>query len=351
MKPTAAATLASIDMNLLRVLDVLMQERKVAPAAARLGLSQPAVSNALARLRTALGDELLTRSPQGMQPTAYALSVHATLAPSLAAINASLKTKDTFNPLTAQWSARLAMTDIGEIVFLPPLLAHLQRAAPGLTVSTVQSAPAGLNAAMAEGAIDLALGWLPDVPQGFYQRRLFKQRYVCLMRSGHPLAKAKAKLTVEQFLNAEHVAIDAQGTGHAKADARLQALSSKRPAKEAAGTSQMAVKSLGNGKVTNDKFTNATATATATAMSLQRTVAVRVPSFLSVPYLLATSDLIATVPERLAQQACQPFGLVALKHPVAVPEFEVKMFWHRRVHQDAASQWLREWLAEEFTVR
>jgi DNA-binding transcriptional LysR family regulator len=331
MKLPVAATLASIDMNLLRVLDVLMQERKVAPAAARLGLSQPAVSNALARLRMALGDELLTRSPQGMQPTAYALAVHATLAPSLAAIDASLKNKNAFDPLTAQWSVRLAMTDIGEIVFLPPLLAHLRKAAPGALVTTVQSAPAGLNAAMAEGTIDLALGWLPDVPQGFYQRRLFKQRYVCLMRSGHPLAKAK--LTLEQFLNAGHVAIDAQGTGHAKADARLQTLSSKpkRVAKAAAGQSK-------------------DVTATNAATALQRTVAVRVPSFLSVPYLLATSDLIATVPERLAQQACKPFGLVALKHPVAVPEFEVKMFWHRRVHQDAANQWLRQWLAEEFTV-
>jgi DNA-binding transcriptional LysR family regulator len=344
MKLPVAATLASIDMNLLRVLDVLMQERKVAPAAARLGLSQPAVSNALARLRVALGDELLTRSPQGMQPTAYALAVHATLAPSLAAIDTSLKNKNAFNPLTAQWNVRLAMTDIGEIVFLPPLLDHLRKAAPGALVTTVQSAPAGLNAAMAEGTIDLALGWLPDVPQGFYQRRLFKQRYVCLMRSGHPLAKAK--LTVEKFLNAEHVAIDAQGTGHAKADARLQALSSKRSAKAAAGTSQGTVKGAGKDKVTNDKVVNSVTEKT----SLQRTVAVRVPSFLSVPYLLATSDLIATVPERLAQQACQPFGLVALKHPVAVPEFEVKMFWHRRVHQDAASQWLREWLAAEFTT-
>ncbi len=328
MKLPVAATLASIDMNLLRVLDVLMQERKVAPAAARLGLSQPAVSNALARLRVALGDELLTRSSQGMQPTAYALAVHATLAPSLAAIDTSLKNKNAFNPLTAQWSVRLAMTDIGEIVFLPPLLAHLRRAAPGLTISTVQSAPAGLNAAMAEGTIDLALGWLPDVPQGFYQRRLFKQRYVCLMRSGHLLAKAK--LTLEQFLQAEHVAIDAQGTGHAKADARLQALSSKRP---------------------TNLVKAADTTDTASTSTLQRTVAVRVPSFLSVPYLLATSDLIATVPERLAQQACQPFGLVAKAHPVKVSEFEVKMFWHRRVHQDAANQWLREWLAAEFTAQ
>ncbi len=310
MKPPSVATVASLDMNLLRVLDTLMQERKVAPAAARLGLSQPAVSNALGRLRVALGDELLTRSAQGMQPTAYALAVHATLAPALAAIDGALKTKQTFSPASSVWSARLAMTDIGEIVFLPPLLQHLRSAAPGLTLSTVRDAPGGLNAAMAEGAVDLALGWLPDVPQGFYQRRLFTQRYVCLMRAGHPLAKGK--LTLARFQSAEHVAIHAEGTGHAKANAKLQSLD--KPA------------------------------------SVQRKVAVQVPSFLSVPYLLASSDLIATVPERLALEACGPFGLVALAHPVAMPEFQVKLFWHRRVHQDAANQWLREWLAGAFTT-
>ncbi len=309
MKNATSATLASLDMNLLRVLDTLMQERKVAPTAVRLGLSQPAVSNALARLRHALGDELLTRSAQGMQPTAYALAVHSVLGPALAAIDSTLKIKDTFHPLTSVWSARLAMTDIGEIVFLPPLLDHLRSAAPGLTLSTVRDAPHGLNAAMAEGAVDLALGWLPDVPQGFYQRRLFTQRYVCLMRAGHPLAKGK--FTLAKFLGAKHVAINAEGTGHAKANAKLQALD--RPA------------------------------------ARQRRVAWQVPSFLSVPYLLASSDLIATVPERLALEACGPFGLVALTHPVAMPDFQVKLFWHRRVHQDAANQWLREWLGQFFT--
>jgi DNA-binding transcriptional LysR family regulator len=313
MKADTHAALASLDMNLLRVLDTLMQERKVAPAAVRLGLSQPAVSNALARLRHALGDELLTRSAQGMQPTAYALAVHAALGPALATIDGALRTKELFNPLTSVWSARLAMTDIGEIVFLPPLLYHLRRAAPGLTLSTVRDAPGGLNAAMAEGAVDLALGWLPDVPQGFYQRRLFTQRYVCLMRAGHPLAKgaSSGKFTLAKFLSAEHVAIHAEGTGHAKANAKLQTL---------------------------DK-----------SAAAERKVAVQVPSFLSVPYLLASSDFIATVPERLALEACKPFGLTALAHPVAMPDFQVKLFWHRRVHQDAANQWLREWLGQFFT--
>lgn len=309
MKAEPHAALACLDLNLLRVLDTLMQERKVAPAAVRLGLSQPAVSNALARLRHALGDELLTRSAHGMQPTAYALAVHAALGPALASIDGALRTKQMFNPLTSVWSARLAMTDIGEIVFLPPLLNHLHSAAPGLTLSTVREAPGGLNAAMAEGAVDLALGWLPDVPQGFYQRRLFTQRYVCLMRAGHPLAKGK--FTLAKFLSAQHVAINAEGTGHAKANAKLQTL---------------------------DK-----------SAAAERKVAVQVPSFLSVPYLLVSSDLIATVPERLATEACLPFGLTAVAHPVAMPDFQVKLFWHRRVHQDAANRWLREWLGQFFT--
>jgi DNA-binding transcriptional LysR family regulator len=329
MKPPATALLATIDMNLLRVLDVLMQERKVAPAALRLGLSQPAVSNALARLRTALGDPLLTRSPQGMQPTAYALGVHAALGPALVAIGTSLEAKTTFDPLSSTWDARLAMTDIGEIVFLPPLLQHLRQAAPGLTLSTVRDAAGGLNAAMAEGAVDLALGWLPDVPQGFYQRRLFSQRYVCLMRRDHPLAQGK--FTLRKFLSAEHVAVAALGTGHAKADMRLQALSSAPLSAPLSASPQAR--------------SNTRPKAPSKARALQRKVVVQVPHFLSVPYLLATSDLIATVPQRLAQQACAHFGLVALEHPVAVPEFQVSMFWHKRVHQDAACQWLRAWLA------
>ena len=297
--------LDTLDLNLLRVLDVLMQERKVATAAVRLGLSQPAVSNALARLRTSLGDELLTRTPNGMQPTAFALSVHSSLAPALATVEAALQAKAGFDPLASQWHARLAMTDIGEIVFLPKLIELLATQAPGLQFSTVRNTAIDLPAEMAAGAVDLALGWLPDVPQGFFQRRLFTQRYVCLARVGHPMGKGK--FTLAKFLKAQHITVLAEGTGHARAEAMLHKL------------------------------------------GVQRNVVLQVPHFLSVPYLVAQSDLLVTVPDKLAQAAAAVHGLQVLPHPVDIPAFQVNLFWHRRVHQEPANQWLRQIIATHFS--
>ncbi|WP_249661003.1 LysR family transcriptional regulator [Variovorax sp. PCZ-1] len=312
-----SVNLDGLDLNLLRVLDVLMQERRVATAAQRLQLSQPAVSNALGRLRKALGDELLTRAPNGMEPTEFAKSLHATLQPALASIGQSLQAKASFDPALSVWQASIAMTDIGEIVFLPPLLSHIAQAAPGLTLETLRddqakpNAPVGsITTAMAEGKVDLAVGWLPDVTEGLYQRKLFTQRYVCIARQGHPMLSAKKpKLTLEKFLQAEHIAIRAEGTGHTKADETLQSISQG---------------------------------------SESRKVRLRVPNFLSVPQIVSQTDLIATVPEKLAQQCAEAFKLQVLPHPVNMPAFELKMFWHRRVHTDPANQWLRALIVEFF---
>jgi DNA-binding transcriptional LysR family regulator len=312
-----SVSLDGLDLNLLRVLDVLMQERRVATAAQRLKLSQPAVSNALGRLRKALGDELLTRAPNGMEPTEFAKSLHATLQPALASIGQSLQAKATFDPARSIWQACIAMTDIGEIVFLPALLTHITQTAPGLTLETLRDSQAKPNApvgsittAMAEGKVDLAVGWLPDVTEGLYQRKLFTQRYVCIARQGHPLLAAKKpKLTLEKFLQAEHIAIRAEGTGHTKADETLQGISQG---------------------------------------SEHRKVRLRVPSFLSVPQIVSQTDLIATVPEKLAEQCAPAFKLQVLPHPVNMPAFELKMFWHRRVHTDPANQWLRALIVEFF---
>jgi DNA-binding transcriptional LysR family regulator len=315
--PRMTNKLSALDLNLLRVLDVLMQERRVATAAQRLQLSQPAVSNALGRLRKALGDELLTRAPNGMEPTPFAKSLHATLQPALAAIEQSLQVKAAFAPARSVWQARIAMTDIGEIVFLPALLAHAQEAAPGLSLETLRDSQAkssnsagGITTSMAEGKVDLAIGWLPDVTEGLYQRKLFTQRYVCIAREGHPLLTGKKpKLTLEKFLQAEHIAIRAEGTGHTKADETLQ----------------------GMGKA-----------------GQQRKVKLRVPSFLSVPQIVSQTDLMATVPQKLAEQCAAAFKLQVQPHPVSMPAFELKMFWHRRVHTDPANQWLRALVVEFF---
>lgn len=166
------------DLNLLRVFDALMREGKVVKAAARLGLSPPAVSNALARLRSA----------QGMLPTPHAQALALTLGPALQALQQALASPRSFEPTVTERRFRVAMTDIGEIVFLPRLMQVLQAEAPQVAIHTVRNAAAATRDEMARGGVDLAVGWLPDLDAGFHQRRLFEQRYVCLMAAGHPLA-------------------------------------------------------------------------------------------------------------------------------------------------------------------
>ncbi|MBL8331513.1 MAG: LysR family transcriptional regulator [Rubrivivax sp.] len=294
----------NLDLNLLRVFDALMTERRVAGAAQRLGLTPPAVSNALARLRRATGDELFTRTPAGMQPTAHAAAVAQTVADSLAALEQALASPQAFDPLHSRRGFRLAMTDIGEIIFLPPLVGALRESAPGATLSTVRNTAIDLRAEMAQGSVDLAVGWLPRLGAGFHQRRLFTQAYVALMAAGHPLAQGR--LTAARFVQARHAVVVSEGTGHEQVQHLLRRAGVAEP------------------------------------------VALRLPHFVAVPWIVAGSDLVVTVPEKLAQQAAGPFGLVVRDLPVALPRFEVNVFWHRRAHRDAGNRWLREQLVRLF---
>lgn len=290
----------NLDLNLLRVFDALMRERKVAAAAVRLGLSAPAVSNALARLRRATGDELFIRSPAGMQPTAHAQAVAGTVTQALAAIDQGFVRHQAFAPAHSARSFRLAMTDIGEIIFLPALVGRLHEQAPGVTLSTVRNTAIDLRAEMAAGSVDLAVGWLPRLGAGFHQRRLFSQRYVALMAAAHPLAQGR--LTAARFLQARHAVVVAEGTGHEQVQRALR------------------------------------------RHGLADPVALRLPHFVAVPYIVAESDLVVTVPEKLAHKAAAPFGLVVRELPLGLPTFEVNVFWHQRAHREAGNRWLREQL-------
>lgn len=286
-----------VDLNLWRVFHQLVQDRQVSRAAVALGVTQPAVSNALARLRRALGDELFTRTPQGMLPTPRALALAEPVAQALALLGEAARPAARFLPAEADRGFCLAMTDIGEIVFLPALLAALAEEAPGVRLSTVRQAAATLQDDMAAGRVDLAIGLLPQLGAGFYQRRLFGQRYVCLFRQGHPLAGRR--LTRSAFERAGHVEVVSAGTGHGQVAEGLR------------------------------------------RQGIARQVRLTVPHFVAVGHILQHSDLLATVPERLAQQLAGPFGLAWAAHPARLPAFTVNLFWHARVHRDAANQWLR----------
>lgn len=286
--------------------NALLQERKVSAAAERLGLTPPALSNALARLRRATGDELFTRTAQGMLPTPHALAMAAMLGDALARAEAAFGPTPGFDPATSTRHLRIAMTDIGEIVFLPTLMRELPRLAPHLTVSTVRGAALRLPEALADGRVDLAIGWLPDLGDHFHQRHLFEQRYVCVMAAGHPLAEGV--LDLERFAAARHTVVLAEGTGHEGVQRLLRAAGVVRP------------------------------------------TVLQLPHFVAVPHIVAASDLVATVPHKLAERVAAPFGLVVRELPVALPAFGVDMFWHRRVQADAGHRWLREHLAGWFSA-
>ena len=296
--------LRDIDLNLLVVFQQVMQEHRVSRVAETLGLSQPAVSNALARLRKLLGDPLFISTPAGMQPTPYAEQLAEPVALALGTIHGALNQRSAFAPIQSERVFTIGMTDIGEIYFLPRLMDSIAQAAPGVSISTVRNTATNLKEEMEAGHVDLAIGLLPQLKTGFYRRRLFTQRYVCLMRKGHKLDKRHVSLA--EFSAAEHVMVVSAGTGHGVVDSLL----------ERAG--------------------------------IRRVVRLTVPHFVAVGHILYHTEMIATVPERLAQVLVEPFGLSTTAHPATLPEIAIGVFWHAKVHEDPASQWLRGLVFETF---
>jgi DNA-binding transcriptional LysR family regulator len=297
--------LHELDLNLLVTFHQLLIERRVSKVAETLGVSQPAVSNSLARLRRLLGDELFLRTPKGMQPTPFAEQLAEPVGEALALIHGGVNQRSSFDPSTARRAFTIGMTDIGEICFLPALIERLRHAAPGVTLSTLRNTAVNLRDEMEAGKVDLAVGLLPQLKAGFFQRRLFAQRYVCLLRRGHRLARRKT-MSLAEFAAAEHLVVVSAGTGHGKVDELLQ------------------------------------------RSGVERTVRLTVPHYVGVGHILQGSDLVATVPERLADELVEPFGLAKLPHPARLPDVAINVFWHAKYHRSPANQWLRGIVSDLF---
>lgn len=297
--------LSEIDLNLLVVFNQLLIDRSASRAAASLGLSQPATSNALRRLRQLLNDELFLRTPRGMEPTPYALQLAEPVTLAMGTLHSALNVRASFDPHTSKRTFTLAMTDVGEIYFLPRLMGILAHGAPGVTVRTVRVTDTLLKDDMASGQVDLALGLLPQLQAGFFQQVLFRQGYVCLMRQSHILA-SQPVLSRESFSLADHVHVLSSGTGHGQVNEAL------------------------------------------TRQGLHRRIRLTVPHYVALGHVLASTDLIATVPERFAQQATQPFGLTTRALPASLPETAIHQLWHARLHRDPGCQWLRGLIASTF---
>jgi DNA-binding transcriptional LysR family regulator len=292
------------DLNLLVVFSQLYQDRKVSLAAQNLGLSQPTVSAALARLRKMMNDELFVRTARGMQPTPLAERIAAPLGRSLADIRHTLATQAGFDASTATRQFSLAMTDIGEFHFLPRLVATLEEAAPQLSISTVRGAAVNLKFEMEAGRIDLALGFLPDLVTGFHRRVLFTQRYVCLYRRGHPMAEWPTDRAA--YAAYQHAVVISAGTGH--------------------GHAEQVVERSG----------------------LNRFVRLRVPHYVALADVLEATDLVATVPEAFAQRSVKHFDLAYSAHPIELPPIEIALYWHTKYQRDLSNRWMRNLIIRLF---
>lgn len=286
-----------IDLNLLRVFDAVLHERRVTAAAVRLGLTQPAVSNALARLRGLFGDPLFVRTPAGMDPTPLARELAEPVRQALALIEAALARGAGFEPATSKRAFRFYMSDLGQIEFLPPLVERVQRLAPEVHLEVLALDPQQLGDALASGALDLAVGFLPGLGPPLRRRSLFRDRYLCLMRADHPAVADR--LTRKRFLEASHALVTYSG-GHRVIEETL----------ERAG--------------------------------LARHIALRVQHFTVAPMVLERTDLILTLPARVARLYERRGGFKALPPPVPIPPAEVALHWHERFDGDPGNRWLRE---------
>ncbi|HYH38748.1 MAG TPA: LysR family transcriptional regulator [Azospirillum sp.] len=292
--------LAGIDLNLLVALDALLAERSVTRAADRVGLSQPAMSRVLGRLRALFGDRLLVRSSAGLIPTPRAEALAPRLRAVLAEVGRIVQPPG-FDPATVRGTARLAMPDYLGLLVLPALLHRLEREAPGLDI--VLAPPrAGTLAELEAGDLDLAVGNFPQVPAGFFGRTVMTDGFACLARRGHP-ALAEP-LTPERFAGLRHALIT----------------------------------------IRDDRSPGAVDEALA-RRGLTRRIALRVPNFLAAPLIVAETDLILTLPRRLAHWLAGRADVQVVEPPLELGTFAITQLWHERRRDDPEHAWLRATLA------
>ena len=305
LKIHAMNNIASVDLNLLVAFDAILRERSITLAAQRIGLSQPAMSSALGRLRRTFNDQLFVRTRDGMQPTPYAQLIAPSIQRACELIADSLQVGAGFDPGASTRTFSLYMTDIGEAVFLPRLLGALATRAPGVNLRVLRVPERGAHDAMAAGDVDIAVGLFPSLKAGFFQQRLYRDEFVCVLRADR--SKARASLSARQFAAMRHAVITTAGTGH-----------------------------------------EATVERAFVEHRLRPRVALTIPHFMAVPVIVAQTDVVVTVPRRLALAFAGYPNLRLAAPPIPIPHFEIKQHWHKRYHHDQANRWLRHVIAELF---
>ena len=291
--------LREMDLNLLPVLRSLLETRSVARTGAALSLTPSAVSHALARLRSALGDELFVRTPAGLVPTQRAAGLADELGAGLSAIERAIG-GGAFDPRTATASFLVATTDFGARLVMPRLLALLDAEAPGVQVH-VRPLPVDTEDALASGEVDLMIGVHAGASSAVYRRVLFAEQTAVLARRDHPRIK-RGKLALDDYLACGHVLIAPRGRPSSRID-----------------------------KLLADE-------------GRSRRIALTVPDFLLGPYVVAETELLLTAGQRLLNSFVGQLPVQVAPLPFELPAFEVHLVWHARVHEDPAFVWFRNQL-------
>ena len=305
----------TLDLNLLRVFDVVMAERNLTRAAERLSITQPAVSNALKRLKDSVGEDLLTRTSSGVKPTPRAEALWPEVRAALGQLAAALAPGE-FDPQTDATSFRLAMADATAALLMPPLIAQIERGQALADVRVLPLATRDPGTLLERGDADLAIGYFPEAVAGLLAQggdalmrhtRLYESDYVCVMREGHPLAQSE--LTLDAYCAANHLLVSFSGRPHGLVD---QALG---------------------------------------AMNRQRRVMLTVNQYFTAGRVVAHSNLLTVLPASFIDATGYRGQLVERPLPFTLARLHVAMLWHQRNDRVSSHQWLRERLLEAVGVQ
>ncbi|WP_165676743.1 LysR family transcriptional regulator [Metapseudomonas otitidis] len=291
--------LNKVDLNLFIVFDAIYTEANLTRAGQIVGITQPAVSNALARLRETFNDPLFVRTAQGMVPTPMAQNIIGPVRNALQLLRVSVQESRTFNPLQANKTYRISMTDLSEAVILPLLFQRLRRLAPQVRVESFLAKRRETTKELAAGRLDFAVDAPLNTDPQVRHVKLMDDRYVCAMRRGHPLAKER--ISLDEYLSLSHIHISSRRNGLGYVDLAL-------------------------GK-----------------MGIQRKVALRSQHYMMASTVLQSTDMAMTVPERFARRHDLHFVDLPVND---VPALETHLYWHESTDQDPANRWMREQIIE-----
>jgi len=292
--------LNKVDLNLFVVFDAIYTEANLTRAGQIIGITQPAVSNALARLRESFNDPLFVRTAQGMVPTPMAQNIINPVRSALALLRVSVQESRTFNPLQANKTFRISMTDLTEAVVLPPLFQRLRKQAPSVVVESLLSHRRETTSDLAAGRLDFAIDAPLNTDPQVRHVKLMEDRYVCAMRPAHPLA-GQPSISLDEYLGLTHIHISTRRNGLGQVDLAL-------------------------GKI-----------------GLQRKITLRSQHYLMASNVLQHTDMVMTVPERFARRHALHFVALPLNE---LPNVETHLYWHESTEQDPANRWMRELLIE-----